>query len=175
MDKTQINKLLEEKHQKLYNWLDTKEGDFWAQGPENKWTIGQHIAHLADANKRIQTALSIPSFILKAKFGKANRPVRSIEEIIKRYNEKLAANQEKAKEFNKNIAVPNKEEFEASLKVLKESTKRMMAKTLKFSDKKLDNVILPHPLLGKMPLREIIMWTAYHTEHHTKDLIENYS
>ncbi|WP_231962837.1 DinB family protein [Polaribacter sp. KT25b] len=46
----------------------------------------------------------------------------------------------------------------------------MQYKTVHISEKNLDTLVLPHPLMGKMTVREIIMWTAYHTEHHTKTL-----
>jgi hypothetical protein len=52
--------------------------------------------------------------------------------------------------------------------------KKLQYKTNKWSDEQLDSIILPHPLMGKMPVREMIMWTAYHVEHHTKTLVENY-
>ena len=44
---------------------------------------------------------------------------------------------------------------------------------LKFSVSDLDTYLLPHPLLGKMTIREISLWTAYHTEHHYKILKMN--
>jgi len=30
----------------------------------------------------------------------------------------------------------------------------------------LDRVMLPHPLLGKLTLREMLFFTIYHVEHH---------
>jgi len=42
------------------------------------------------------------------------------------------------------------------------------------SDKHLDTLILPHPLMEKMPIREIIMWTAYHVELHMETLTTEY-
>jgi len=35
-----------------------------------------------------------------------------------------------------------------------------------WTDEKLDNYLAPHPLLGKLTLRELIYFTIYHTEHH---------
>jgi len=52
--------------------------------------------------------------------------------------------------------------------------KKLQYTTKKISDKNLDTLVLPHPLMGKMPVREIIMWTAYHVEHHTETLKTNY-
>ena len=48
--------------------------------------------------------------------------------------------------------------------------KKLQYKTRHISDKNLDTVVLAHPLMGKMPVREIIMWTAHHVEHHTNTL-----
>jgi hypothetical protein len=37
----------------------------------------------------------------------------------------------------------------------------------------LDLLILPHPLLGKLTLREMLYFTLYHVEHHEKQVLEN--
>ena len=52
--------------------------------------------------------------------------------------------------------------------------KKLQYKTKKISEKNLDSLVIPHPLMGKMTIREIIMWTVYHTEHHTKTLQKFY-
>ena len=57
---------------------------------------------------------------------------------------------------------------------LKIQNKKLQHKLLKWSDNDLDNYILPHPLMGKMTIREIIMWTTFHVEQHTKTLQNNY-
>lgn len=115
------------------------------------------------------------SSLLKYKFGKANREVRRYEQVVQRYRDKLVENKEKAKTYNAAVATPSEKEFKQLLKSLHNQKKKLQNKTQIMSDKKLNFLIVPHPLMGKIPLREIIMWTAYHTEHHTKDLIENYS
>ena len=35
-------------------------------------------------------------------------------------------------------------------------------------EKQLDHFLLPHPLLGKITLREMLFFSAYHIQHHTK-------
>ncbi len=175
MEKNAINHLLEEKHQELFNWLDKQEQNYWENGPEGKWTTGQHIQHLVDSIKKLNHALSFPSFLLKYKFGKANREVRSYKQIIQKYQDKLVEHKDRAKKYNAAVITPSEKKFKHLLQTLNIQNKKLQYKTNKMSDSKLDNLIVPHPLMGKMPLREIIMWTAYHTEHHTKDLIENYS
>jgi hypothetical protein len=36
----------------------------------------------------------------------------------------------------------------------------------RFTEDDLERYILPHPLLGKITLREMMYFTAYHVEHH---------
>jgi hypothetical protein len=66
------------------------------------------------------------------------------------------------------MKVPTLNEKEYILSRLQTEQKKLQYKTKKISNKNLDTLILPHPLMGKMPIREIIMWTAHHVEHHTE-------
>ena len=72
--------------------------------------------------------------------------------------------------FNKDLKKPTLKERESLLTKFQIQQKKLQYKTKKISDKNLDKLIIPHPLMGKMTLREIIMWTAHHTEHHTETL-----
>lgn len=167
MNKKAIANLLEEKHLELFNWLKDQSKDAFKKGPEEKWTTGQHIVHLVDSIQQVNRALSYPKFLLKYKFGKSNREVRAYDAIVQRYQEKLSKNQDKAREFNIEVKTPDQKKYNELLHTLQIQNKKLQHKTNKWKDKNLDNLILPHPLMGKMPVREIIMWTAYHTEHHT--------
>jgi len=174
MHKDTIAELLETKHQTLFNWLESQDVEKWQSGPEGKWTTGQQALHLLQSIKPLNTALSMPKFILKYKFGKANRGLREYDAIIKRYQERL----EDAKGItfgpSQNMKIPNDSDKEYLLNRLKVENKKLQHKIKKWKDNDLDNLILPHPLMGKMPVREIVMWTAYHIEHHTKQLMADY-
>ena len=174
MNKEGIVNLLEEKHQEFFKWIENQPEDSFEKGPEGKWTLGQHTVHLVDSLKKLNTALSIPKFILKYKFGVTNRELRPYDEISKRYQEKLSKNLDKAREFNRSVKTPSKKKFQQLLTTLQVQNKKLQYKTQHWKDKDLDNLILPHPLMGKMPVREIIMWTAYHTDHHLNILKEKH-
>jgi len=174
MDKKAITELLEQKHQELFMWLENEPEEKWMQGPEGKWTAGQHAQHLLNSLQLLNHAMSFPNFLLKYKYGSANRPLRSYEAVAKRYEEKLAANLDRAEKFNRTLKVPPIAKKDAIITSLKIQNKKLQHKTLKWKDKNLDKLILPHPLMGKMPVRELIMWTAHHTEHHLHSLKSNY-
>ena len=166
--------ILQEKHQTLFNWLKKQPDENWEQGPAEKWTSGQHILHLVNSLQLLNNALSYPKFILKYKFGTCNRATRSYDAVAKNYQKKLSENKDKARVFNQKLKTPTLQEKTRLLTRLQIQQKKLQYKTKKISDKNLDTLLIPHPLMGKMTIREIIMWTAHHTAHHTNTLIENY-
>ncbi|MBT8279112.1 MAG: DinB family protein [Bacteroidia bacterium] len=174
MDKEVISDLIDEKHQTLIKWLKDQDDDKWMQGPEGKWTTGQQALHLLQSIKPLNNALSLPKFILKYKFGTSNRDVREYETVVKRYQERLVDAQGKTFKGSQNMKIPNLNDKAFILNRLTIESKKLQYKTKKWKDKDLDNLILPHPLMGKMPVRELLMWTSYHVEHHTQSLKENY-
>jgi hypothetical protein len=170
MDKLDISDLLEANHKELFDWLNKQPEENWEKGPKDKWTTGQHIQHLVDSLQLLNNALSYPKFILKFKFGICNRPSRDYKTVAKKYQEKLEKNQDRAKKFNKNLKMPTLAERERLLTRFQIQQKKLQYKTKKISDKNLDTLVIPHPLMGKLTIREIIMWTAHHTEHHLETL-----
>lgn len=174
MDKKEIITTLEEKHTDLFNWLGNQNQEKWETGPDGKWTSGQHILHLLNSIKLLNKALRTPKFLLKRKFGVANRPVRSYDEVAQRYDARLAENLDRSREFNKGLKIPSTKDKERLISTLQIQNKKLQYKTQKWSDSNLDTLLLPHPLMGRMIIREIIMWTAHHTAHHTKILKEKY-
>ena len=175
MKKDAIIDLLEQKHQILFEWLESQPKENWEKGPDNKWTLGQQILHLTNSLQVLNNALSYPKFILKYKFGTCNRPTRDYKTITKKYHEKLIDNKDKAVIYNSTLKKPSLKEREHLLNRLQIQNKKLQYKIRKISDVNLDTLVIPHPLLGKMTIREICMWTAHHTEHHTEILTMTYA
>ncbi|WP_138434484.1 DinB family protein [Winogradskyella algicola] len=174
MDKEEIANLIDAKHSELINWLEQQPNETWLQGPTGKWTQGQQALHLLQSIIPLNNALSLPKFLIRYKFGKSNRPVRDYNTIVKRYHERLKDAKGKTFKGSQNMKIPEIDEKQYILNRLQTESKKLQYKTKRISDKNLDKLVLPHPLMGKMPIREIIMWTAYHVEHHTATLKEKY-
>lgn len=175
MDKEAIADLLEEKHQILFDWLKNEPINNWEKGPDDKWTVGQQILHLVNSLQLLNKALSYPRFFLKYKFGLCNREPRNYKTIVDKYEQKLLQNTARAKAFNQKLKKPLLKDRERLITKLQIQSKKLQYKVKKISDVNLDTLVIPHPLMGKMTLREIIMWTAHHTEHHTESLIMTHS
>jgi len=174
MDKEDIANLIELKHLELISWLEQQPDESWTHGPDGKWTTGQQTLHLLQSIVPLNNALSLPKFLLRLKYGRANRPVRSYDAIVKRSLERLKNTKGKTFKGSRNMKVPTLQDKQYLLNRLQTEEKKLQYKTRRISDENLDTVVLPHPLMGKMPVREIIMWTAHHVEHHTEILKANY-
>ncbi len=137
---------------------------------DDKWTAGQNLDHLVRSLTPVNQALLLPSFVLRMMFGKPNRPQRSYQELVDRYHQKLSAGGAASGRFiPPTVSWNQKEDKIADFKLQKE---RMIKRIESWSEKQLDQYLLPHPLLGKITVREMLFFSAYHIQHHLK-LLEN--
>lgn len=174
MTKKEIAQINTNKHQILYDWLQNHADENWTKGPKGKWNTGEHIVHLIQSEAALNKALLLPKFYLKYKFGTNNRENRSYAKVVQKYQDKLAANPDVKSSISKKmptITVANKSTF---ISKLDKEKMKLLKKLQKWSDKDLDTYLIPHPLLGRMTVREIMMWNAYHTEHHYNILKAKY-
>jgi len=166
MTKTATIERLEQKHQMLYEWLHKHPDQNWVTGPAGKWTTGEHVVHLIQSEQALNKALLVPKFYLKYKLGTNNRDNRTYEQIVKKYQAKLADRPGAVAKISEKmplITLANKITFIAKLETEK---KKLIKRFQKWTEQDLDTYLLFHPLMGRMTVREIVLWTAYHTEHH---------
>ncbi|MEQ1588140.1 MAG: DinB family protein [Cyclobacteriaceae bacterium] len=134
--------------------------------PNGKWSVGQNLEHLIRSLVPVNQALLLPGFVLRMLFGKPNRKPRTYQELIDRYNQKLAAGGRASGRFvPPAIAWIDRDKKIAALNSEKE---KMIVRLSSWSESKLDTCLLPHPLLGKLTLREMLFFSVYHIQHHKK-------
>lgn len=170
MDIKQITKELVENHLKFSNYIAGLSVDKYEFSYQEKWNAGQHLDHIIKSVGVLTKAFGVPKFILKSKFGVANRASRSPEVLIAKYLDKLKTAKPTPSKFQPDIIDFSKKE--KAIKKLDKLVDRLCKKTIKLSEKDLDFYILPHPLLGKLTFRELLHFTSYHVKHHD-ELIKN--
>lgn len=156
----------------LYDWLVAQPNEkFNAALVDGKWTIAQHVDHLIKSTQPINKAMNMPKLGLRAMFGICKREERSYETIFENYKTELAAGGKAPSTF-----IPKDINFEKdkSIKKLKEVMTTLKETIRKWDESNLSTYQLPHPLLGKLSIREMMLFTAIHTEHHFKALRDNY-
>lgn len=149
----------------------TSEADFMFSLNAEKWTAGQQLEHLCMSVAPLLKGLKAPEFALKAMFGKADHSSLSYDELVAKYQAGLAAGGTAPSDFRPAaIAFARKGELIASLNELVD---KLCTSVEKFSEEKLDTLVLPHPLIGKLTIREMLYFTIYHAEHHHKHCVAN--
>lgn len=164
MDKQTIKNQLYKSHNSFISYLETLTEDEFLNSKNDKWTAGQQLEHIFLAVKPVRQILSVPKFLLKLIWGQANRESKSYEDLVKKYLLKLANGGRATGRFiPKKVSVDNGEKLKINLK----NELDKLAVTLdKFYEEELDLYILPHPLLGKLTIREMLYFTIYHVQHH---------
>jgi hypothetical protein len=136
------------------------------QQPKDKWSIAQNVKHLIIATNRTGLAFLLPKFIVRYYVGKPNRSSRTYCELIAKYKLKLEQGGRAGGAFIPK-PVSEKENKEKILNVFSGAMNRLAVIIhKKWKDAQLDQYIAPHPLLGKITLRELCYFTIYHTQHH---------
>ncbi|MEI9945260.1 MAG: DinB family protein [Chitinophagaceae bacterium] len=164
MERQTIIQLLKEKHSAFIAFINGLTDEEFLFAYQQKWTAGQQLDHIYLSVKPVALALSLPKSLIRLLFGKANRSGRTYEELVKKYLIKLENGAKSTRQFiPKNVRLNQKETIS---KALKKKVDILCSKIEKFTEQELDTLILPHPLLGKLTVREMLYFTIYHVGHH---------
>jgi hypothetical protein len=161
---------LQENHKTFLDFISNLSDDLFIKSKVEKWTAGQQLEHIYLSVKPVRQALSLPKFLLLVLLGKANRKSRNYEDLVIKYLGKLSNGGKAPIRF-----IPAQVTLEMKPKLIELLTYeivRLNRKIDKFSETELDKFVLPHPLLGKLTIREMLYFTIYHVEHHQKSITE---
>lgn len=173
MDQQEIISELNEQYEVFISTLKALSDSDFEQSNEKKWSAAQQLEHIIKSVKPVDMAFGLPMFVLKMKFGLSNRPSKSYDDLVAKYLRVLRENPnyEMPKEYAPNgIPLARREKSLAKVsKLIGKLTKRLS----RYTEEDLDTYILPHPLMGKLTLREMLYFTIYHVQHHQKQIHKN--
>lgn len=162
---------LREKHRSFMALIEPLEGDIFTLSKNDKWSPGQQLDHILRAVRPVKLAFLLPRFLLRILFGKMKRPGRTYEELVARYKERLARGGRAGGRF---VPGPIRAgEKSALLLRLTKEVEALIQNMDRFTEAELDSYLLPHPLMGKLSLREMLYFTIYHVEHHEINTRQN--
>ena len=160
---------LKVRHQKFVLYIQSMPSEKVIASRNRKWSAAQQVDHLIKSVSPVRLAFSLPTFLLRIRFGVANRPSRSYDELVSKYKAKLAAGGKASSRF-----IPKKEiSISHSTQKLTRLIDSLCHHLNSYSETQLDQFILPHPLLGKLTLREMLYFTIYHVQHHLDQVKSN--
>ena len=171
MTKTEIIQKLRENHFRFANSLATMSAANFDFSLAGKWTAGQQLLHIYKSIAPLTMAVGLPKLVLRIRIGKANRPSTDYEAVVAKYNSALEKGGVAPGAFvPAAVAFADRDRLVAKVK---ENVEKLIANLDKYSEKDLDHYILPHPLIGKLTVREMLYFTIHHCEHHHKAMIRN--
>lgn len=135
---------------------------------EGKWSAAQQLDHLNRSVRPVVLGLSLPSFLLRLVFGRAKHASRDYDTLVKTYQNALAKGGKSPKAYEPKVPGEGFQSF---------GTERLMQMIAgldrlleSLSEADLDTLQAPHPLLGKLTLRELMYFTIYHAQHHQRNV-----
>ena len=150
------------------NGIDEKLFFEW---PDGKWSVADNMQHLVLSTGTTTLAYKLPRFLVRWVGGKPNRTSRSFDEVLAKYNKKLADGGKTSARYVPVRYAPRSGEMKLRKEILlarwnKVTSAFIAAVKNKRTEEDLDNYLARHPLLGKITLRELCYFTIFHTEHH---------
>lgn len=136
------------------------------------WTPAEHLRHLDRSVRAVTRGLEYPRWVLRLRFGRSKQPSRGYDEVRSVYRARLAAGGKSTPEF-----VPPREDVAADyvgvyrerlLERWADANARMRAALERWPEEALDRIGMPHPLLGRLTVREMLFFTLYHDGHHVE-------
>jgi hypothetical protein len=164
MNKTIIIKSLNESVDQFNELISNLNKHKFESNFNNKWSAGQDLVHLIKLLQILNVAYLIPKPFLKLFYGINTSEQRSFEHLQILYKKALENGAKSPA-----IYIPNPVLFENKSSLIKKHQRlheKFIEKINKHSDTELDNYRLPHPILGKVSLRELAIFTSFHTIHH---------
>jgi hypothetical protein len=164
MQKQQIIETLRERHEQFIAFVAGLDAGSFEFAPDGKWSAGQQLEHILLGVAPLATAFRLPKMLPTLIFGKSQATSRDYDSIVATYRQKLAEGGRATGRF-----IPKKVEFrdrDRLISKLRSTLERMIVGLGDFDEAELDIIRLPHPILGKLTIREMMYFTIYHVDHH---------
>lgn len=167
--KEALIKTLENTCTELERYFNSLAVEAFFRKPSDKWSPSENLSHLTKSANAVTTGLRLPKVIIGLKFGKAARNSRLYPQVREAYLKKLVEGAKSVKKFEPDQMKPDTDLQSHKDEILKkwnETNSKLIRKLNKWEEKTLDLYLLPHPILGRVTVREMIMFTIYHNVHH---------
>lgn len=170
MDKSTLQTEIAHSHQVFLDYIQQLNAAEFTKQIGEKWTAGQQLEHIYLALRPLRWGFLLPKLAFKLLFGRNKRPSRTYAEIVDFYQSRLQKGAKASKPF-----VPKAVSLDRKSKLLTQTAqmaKKISSQLNSFSEEELDLLQIPHPILGKLSVREMMYFTIYHVQHHHKAVMQ---
>jgi len=137
------------------------------------WSPADNIRHLIKSTLPVTKAFKLPALVLRTLFGTAKEASLSYSDLVSRYKAILDAGGTAGRFAPRMVSAPTDiEQWQVKLiSVCSDSLSDLSRAASRWSEAELDRYRLPHPLLGKITLREMLFFTHYDFSHHKGNVV----
>jgi hypothetical protein len=170
---TELIASFEKVNQEVATYFLSVPLDSFLKSPSGKWSPAENLLHLIKSVQPVTMAMKLPRWLLRLLFGKPRSASRRFDQIKETYQRTLANGAKASGRYIPSIReLPSSPERYRNRLVQKWNTtgENLLAILRDWSDENLEAYLLPHPLLGKLTIREMLFFTLYHDLHHVNNV-----
>ena len=159
---------LKDANERVTKWFTSIPAEDFFTRDEEVWSASDNMDHLIKSHKPISKALKLPKFTLQAVFGKPEKPSMTYEELCQIYRNAIAKGGQAFGRYLPDQQTPADTEKAKSdlLNQFSKASAELVSVAEKWNESELDEYLLPHPLIGKLTIREMLFFTIYHNLRH---------
>ena len=156
----------------LQFWADLAPERFVAPFGE-AWSPADNLRHLIKSTTPVARAMAMPAPTLASMFGTAETPSMSFVALRDRYRERLTGGVDAGDFAPAPVEAPaGPAAWQGELvSQCRDAIAELATVVARWEENDLDTYRLPHPLLGPLTLREMLMFTLYHHAHHRENVV----
>lgn len=157
--------------------LNTSHSIFWKTAIQlpnptisinGKWSVCQNVQHISIGLLRLSNYLALPKASIKSNFGLSERASANYETCIKMFGNALENGIKTTDAFMPEINLETG--IEELVSQGKDSLVAFISNLENWSEDELEMYNCPHPVFGKIPVREVLYFTIYHVQHHNETI-----
>ncbi len=163
MEKQELIDRFLQNHRALIVYVDAITEEQFTTNKEGKWSPAQQLKHVQLCLHPMTQALASKDYI-KAKFGTTDHIVQTYGQIVEQYKAALDKGGKAPERFvPQSASMEDKAMLKHELEVQLQTIQELFSN---YTDEEVDTLILPHPLLGNLSIRELFYLMTYHATHH---------
>lgn len=167
--KNEVIWTLQNSNQRVTKWFSEIPAEHFFTRQGEAWSASDNVDHLIRAHKPIAKALKLPKITLRAMFGKPDKASVTYEELCQSYRDEIAKGAQASGRYLPNQENPKEQAEEKKRQLLHQfsnTSGELVSAAETWDENDLDQYMLPHPILGKLTLREMLFFTIYHNLRH---------
>ncbi len=136
---------------------------FYYKPANNVWSAAENMQHLTQSVQPLNRLFDRPKSYFAEKWGYASHASRSYQEVITAYHTALGTGIIATGVF---VPLSPNTDLDGLLSEFTQANDLLIRHLANWTEEELDEYVIPHPLLGPLTVREMMLFTAYHTRHH---------